>query len=200
LFVGICCIAASSLLTTKSLPKSCSKILCLTGRCYCLRRIIAPLIFAMALMHRACLAAHKVRTHPPSGKSDNSINGGISMSHIVTIETEIRDAQALCSACHRLGLSQPVQEQTRLFTGEASGYCVRLPDWRYPVVCDVDSGQIRFDNFEGRWGEQRELDRLLQAYAAEKAKLEARRQGYVVTEQQLECGSIKLTIHVGEAT
>ena len=33
----------------------------------------------------------------------------------------------------------------------ATGYCVRLPDWRYPVVCDTESGRVRFDNFEGRW-------------------------------------------------
>ena len=73
-----------------------------------------------------------------------------------------------------------------------------LPDWRYPVVCNTESGHIQFDNFEGRWGEQRELDRLMQSYAAEKAKLEARRQGHTVTEQALADGSIKLTVHVGE--
>jgi hypothetical protein len=121
------------------------------------------------------------------------------MSHIVTIETEIRDASALQAACHRLGLPQPVLETARLFSGEASGYCVRLPDWRYPLVCDVEVGQIKFDNFEGRWGEQCELDRLMQAYAIEKAKLEARRQGHAVTEQPLTDGSVKLSIHVGDA-
>jgi hypothetical protein len=43
------------------------------------------------------------------------------------------------------------------------------------------------------------LDAFLQAYAVEKAKLEARRQGHVVTEQQLSDGSIKLSIQVGGA-
>lgn len=120
------------------------------------------------------------------------------MSHIVTVETEIRDAAALSSACRRLGLPLPTHETARLFSGEATGYCVRLPDWRYPVVCDTESGRVRFDNFEGRWGEQRELDRLMQAYACERAKLEARRNGHTVTEQPLADGSIKLTVHVGE--
>jgi hypothetical protein len=41
------------------------------------------------------------------------------------------------------------------------------------------------------------LDRFLQAYAAEKTKLEARKQGYTVTEQQLADGSLKL--HILEA-
>lgn len=119
------------------------------------------------------------------------------MSHIVSVETEIRDAVALNSACRRLGLPQPNHETAQLFSGAATGYCVRLPDWRYPVVCDTESGRIQFDNFEGRWGAQRELDRLMQAYACERAKLEARRNGHTVTEQPLADGSIKLSVHVG---
>ena len=121
------------------------------------------------------------------------------MSHLVQIQTEIRDPVALRAACHRLGLAQPVLETTRLFSGQATGYSVKLPDWHYPVVCDVASGQVNFDNFAGRWGEQRELDRLMQAYAVEKTRLAARRQGHTITEQQLADGSIKLTIQVGEA-
>lgn len=121
------------------------------------------------------------------------------MSHIVAIETEIRDALALRAATRRLGLADPVLETTKLFSGEATGYCVRLPDWRFPAVCDTESGQIQFDNFAGRWGEQRELDRLVQAYACEKAKIEARRAGHSVTERQLPDGSIKLTVNVGGA-
>jgi hypothetical protein len=121
------------------------------------------------------------------------------MSHIVTIETEVRDVGALRTACRRLGLTEPALETTRLFSGEARGYCVRLPDWRYPVVCDVESGRVQFDNFDGRWGEQCELDRLMQAYAVEKTRLAVRRAGHSVTEQSLADGSIKLTIHVGGA-
>ena len=122
------------------------------------------------------------------------------MSHIVTVETEVRDVAALRAACRRLGLAQPVFETTRLFSGEATGYSVRLHDWRYPVVCDVESGQVKFDNFEGRWGQQRELDRLMQAYAVEKVLLESRRKGHAVTEQTLADGNIKLIIHVGDAS
>ena len=119
------------------------------------------------------------------------------MSHIVTIATEIRDVLALNSACHHLELPPPTKETAKLFSGEATGYCVRLPNWRYPVVCDTASGRVQFDTFEGRWGNQRELDRLLQTYACEKAKSEARRQGHSVSEQLLPDGSIKLTVHVG---
>ena len=83
-----------------------------------------------------------------------------------------------------------------LFSGRETGLTVQLPGWSYPVVCDTKSGQLKFDNFEGRWGDQKELDRFLQAYAIEKARIEARKNGHSVTEQQLADGSMKLTIQV----
>ena len=121
------------------------------------------------------------------------------MSHIVQIKTEVRDALAVQAACQRLGLEAPVLGTVTLFATEASGLLVRLPGWIYPVVFDTRSGQVRFDNYGGRWGEQAQLDRFLQAYAVEKATLEARRKGHTVTEKTLDNGSIKLTVTVGGA-
>lgn len=121
------------------------------------------------------------------------------MSHIVEIKTEVRDTEALKLACLRLGLTQPVTGTARLFTEEATGEAVHLPGWRYPAVFDVISGQVKYDNYEGCWGDPKELDRLLQAYAVEKARLEARRKGYLVTEQPMADGSIRLTVRVGGA-
>jgi hypothetical protein len=118
------------------------------------------------------------------------------MSHIVTIKTEVRDATAVRAACQRLGLPAPVQGTTKLFSGEVTGLAVQLPEWVYPVVCDTTSGQLKYDNFGGRWGDQVCLDRFLQAYAVEVARAEARRKGHTCTEQTLADGSIKLTIQV----
>ena len=119
------------------------------------------------------------------------------MSHIVTIKTEVRDAVAVRAACQRLRLAEPVRGTTRLFSGEATGLAVKLPGWEYPVVADLASGTLRYDNFGGRWGDPAHLDRFLQAYAVERARAEARRKGHVCTEQTLPDGSIKLTIQVG---
>jgi len=119
------------------------------------------------------------------------------MSHLVTIKCQVRDPVAVEAACRRLGLAVPEQGTAKLYAGEASGLIVRLPGWQYPVVCDTAAGEIRFDNFGGRWGEQRELDRFLQRYAVEKAMLEARRQGHSVVEQALADGAIRLTVNVG---
>jgi hypothetical protein len=47
------------------------------------------------------------------------------------------------------------------------------------------------------WGDQAHLDKFLQMYAVERAKLEARKKGYAVNEQALNDGSIKLQIIEG---
>ncbi|MBR9803339.1 DUF1257 domain-containing protein [bacterium] len=122
------------------------------------------------------------------------------MSHIVEIQTEVRDPVAVYSACDRLKLPQPKQGTFQLFSTTATGLGVQLPEWRYPVVCETESGTVRFDNYGGRWGKQVHLDRFLQSYAVEKAKLEAHRQGHTLTEKSQADGSIKLTVNVGGAT
>lgn len=123
------------------------------------------------------------------------------MSHIVVVKAEVRDAIAVRAACQRLGLDEPVQGTVKLFSGEATGLAIQLPDWVYPVVADLATGTVRYDNFNGRWGDQQHLDRFVQSYAVEKCRLEARKHGHVVSEAQLPDGSIKLTIQVaGGAT
>jgi hypothetical protein len=126
--------------------------------------------------------------------SHNNKGGQKQMSHIVSIQTKIHDPVAINAACQRLGLSAPVQGTANLFSGQATGLIVRLPGWEYPVVIDTATGNAKYDNFEGHWGNQSELDRLLQMYAVERAKLEARRKGLTVTEQALQDGSIKLQL------
>jgi hypothetical protein len=118
------------------------------------------------------------------------------VSHIVQIQTQVRDATAVAAACQRLGVAPPAHQTVRLFNTTATGLAVQLPGWRYPLVCELSSGQLAYDNYGGHWGKPQELDRFLQLYACEKAKLEARKKGYSVAEQSLSDGSIKLTIQV----
>jgi hypothetical protein len=122
------------------------------------------------------------------------------LSHIVKIATQLKDAEAVRAACRRLGLEEPTQGKFRVFTTDVTGLAVKLPGWTFPVVCQPDTGQVQYDNYGGSWGQPAELDKFLQAYATEKAKLEARKKGYSVSEQQLKDGSIKLSIHVGGAS
>jgi hypothetical protein len=120
----------------------------------------------------------------------------VHVSHIVKIKTQVRDPAAVQAACKRLGLNEPVHGKTKLFSGRVTGLAVQLQGWHYPVVFDTTTAQAHFDNFNGHWGDQKELDRFLQAYAVEKAKLEARKKGHSVTEQALANGSIKVSIQV----
>jgi hypothetical protein len=119
------------------------------------------------------------------------------VSHIVTVMTEIRDPDAVRAACRRLGLPEAENGTAKLFSGEATGLLIRLEGWVYPVVVDTATGGITFDNYGGAWGQQDQLDRFLQLYAVERAKIEALKRGHSVTEQDLPDGSIKVTIGVG---
>jgi hypothetical protein len=91
------------------------------------------------------------------------------MSHIVTVQTRVHDPAAVRAACQRLGLSGAAEGTAQLYSGEATGLIVQLPGWQYPVVIDALTGTLRYDNFEGHWGDKAQLDHFLQAYAVEKA-------------------------------
>jgi hypothetical protein len=116
------------------------------------------------------------------------------VSHIVTIRTKVYDVAAVAAACERMRLPAPQRGTVQLYSGEACGVLVQLPDWVYPAVVDTATGEVRYDNYEGRWGTLSHLDRFLQLYAVEKAKVEARKKGYAVAEQALNDGSIRLQI------
>jgi len=121
------------------------------------------------------------------------------LSHIVTIKTEVRDPAAIKAACRHLHHPQPTYGETRLFSGSRTGWRVQLPAWRYPIVCETETGTVHYDNFNRCWGNPERLDEFLQRYAVEKARIEAHKAGHTCTEQQFEDGSIKVTVNVGGA-
>jgi hypothetical protein len=121
------------------------------------------------------------------------------LSHIVEIKTEVRDEAAVKAACARLQLPTPEHKTVRLFSATATGLCVQLPGWSYPVVANLATGQLQYDNYQGTWGRQEELNRFLQGYTVEKAKIEARKKGHSVSETRLQDGSIRVTVRVGGA-
>jgi hypothetical protein len=116
------------------------------------------------------------------------------MSHLVKIPTQIRDQAAVAAACERLGLPASVHGTAQLYGGAVTGLLVQLPGWLYPLVIDTATGNVQFDNFNGRWGDQAQFDSFLQRYAVEVARLEARKQGHTFTEQATQGGSIKVQI------
>jgi hypothetical protein len=118
------------------------------------------------------------------------------MSHIVQIKTEVKDEMAVRAACLRLKWEQPTFGDFRVYAVTRTGLGVKLPGWSFPVVCNLQTGAVDYDNFNGSWGAQKTLDQFMQAYTIEKAKLEAAKMGYSVYEESLVDGSVKLTVNV----
>ncbi|MBA4019173.1 MAG: hypothetical protein C0483_18560 [Pirellula sp.] len=115
------------------------------------------------------------------------------MSHTVTIQVQVRDLPALIAACRRLVLGAPVPGEHALFAENVRGYAVQLKDWNYPVVFNLEEGKAAYDNYNGKWGQQKELDNLLQGYSVELAKSTMRRRGWSPIETLRPDGSILLT-------
>ncbi|MGE3805248.1 MAG: DUF1257 domain-containing protein [Gemmataceae bacterium] len=118
------------------------------------------------------------------------------MSHLVTLKARFQDVAAVEAACRRLNLPAPVKGTARIYSTEATGLIVQFPGWTFPAVIDVTSGTVAYDNFNGNWGADVEIQKFMQMYAVEAAKIEARRKGHTCSEQLLADGSIKLAIEV----
>ena len=84
------------------------------------------------------------------------------MSHIVTIQVEVKDFDAIKSACRRLELKEPAYGRTEIFQTEVEGVLVQLPDWIYPVVCVLETGEVKYDTYNGNWGDEKHLHRFVQ--------------------------------------
>jgi len=96
------------------------------GLSYCLRSAAA-----MQLLH-----VHKEEVHV--------------MSHIVQIQTDIRDPVAIPAACERLQLPAPVFGETNLFSGSATGHAVRLPGWRHRPSMSQAISRSEIAKFRGK--------------------------------------------------
>jgi hypothetical protein len=125
------------------------------------------------------------------------------MSHFTTIETQIRDIEALRGACGELGL-------TLVSNGQARGYGGKTHQGEYVIGLkgpyDVALNRQADGSFQlttDWWGNHVEKEvgknfgRLLQFYGVWKTAMEAARKGYMATRQPMKNGSIKVTITGG---
>ena len=128
------------------------------------------------------------------------INRKENMSHIVQIKTQVKSEAAVQAACKRLHLPPAKHGTFELYTETVTGLGIELPKCRYAVVTNLETGDLKFDNYRGKkWGDQEYLDQFLQRYTVEAATIAARKQGHSVQEQKLDDGSVKLSIQVGGA-
>ena len=140
------------------------------------------------------------------------------MSHVAIIEIEITDLAALAAACRRQGFAFRENQKTYKwydrwegdyplpegFSQEDLGKCdhaIQVPgaDYEVGVVkARRRTGYQLLWDFWSQGGLTEKLgqkgEKLVQAYGVEKAKREARKQGFSVHETTREDGSVRLTL------
>jgi hypothetical protein len=122
------------------------------------------------------------------------------MSHFTTIQTKVRDLNALRHALGELGVTLHEKTNARGYAGNTlkGDYVIRLkgpydiavnktPDGSYGLTTDWWDGHVA-QEVGPTFG------RLLQLYGIHKTTIEARKRGHLVQRKPQRDGSIKLTI------
>ena len=122
------------------------------------------------------------------------------MSHFTTIKTQIKDLEALKSACAEMGLPVLEKAQARGFYDNRlkAEYVIQLKDPYDIAVQKQKDGTfgLTSDLFAGHVEKEvgSNYGKLLQLYAVHKAMKKARKKGHLVTRQHKNDGAIKLVI------
>ncbi len=111
------------------------------------------------------------------------------MSHTVTTKVKFAQPAAgeagkespLAKAVVRLGGKFLGQGNHKLYQGTETGAGFTLPEWRYPIVLSP-SGELKYDDYHGSWGNVKDLGRLQDFYAVEAARAAANERGLMVQE------------------
>jgi hypothetical protein len=122
------------------------------------------------------------------------------MSHFTTIQTQVRDLDALRLALGELGVTLLANTEARGYAANKlkGDYVIRLkgpydialnktPDGSYGLTTDWWGGHV-----EKEVGSQ--FGRLLQLYGVHKTMIESRKKGHMVQRKAQKDGSIKLVI------
>ena len=118
------------------------------------------------------------------------------MSHVSQMQVKITDVDAMKAACKRMNAQFCGKGFVTFYDEtEVGGIVIQLPGWQYSIVVKPD-GSIRYDNYNGEWGDIKELNLFKQLYAIETAKQKAEEKGYTYQEDELPNGVLKLTIQI----
>ncbi|MEF3313776.1 DUF1257 domain-containing protein [Paenibacillus sp. GYB004] len=122
------------------------------------------------------------------------------MSHFSTLQTTIKNIEAVQIACKELGLELVQEGQARGYQGRAilGDYVIickgpydvvlnKQPDGQYTLITDWYQGHVAKEIGDGG-------GRLLQTYGVALATMEARKLGYSVSRQSMPDGSVKVVL------
>jgi len=107
------------------------------------------------------------------------------MSHTATVKTMLKDELAIRAACKQLGLPEPVIGEVKLHSTTEKGLLIKLPNWKFAIAVNLETGVAMYDNYEGVWGKIAELDKFTQAYSQQVAMMQLGADGYAVDESTL---------------
>jgi hypothetical protein len=125
------------------------------------------------------------------------------VSHFTTIETQIRDIEALRSVCNELGLALVQNTQARGYGGKThQGEYVVVLKGPFDIALNKQASgayQLTTDWWDGHVEKEvgQKFGRILQSYGVWKTAMEATKKGYMVTRHGLKNGCIKVTISGG---
>jgi len=110
------------------------------------------------------------------------------------LDTELKDIDGIRAACDHLNLPAPEEGTFQLFSESVSGLGIKLPGWKYPIVVDLKTGKVKFDNYNGTWGKAEELNNFQNRYLAATTIAMARRRGLSVKEVEESAGVVRLKV------
>lgn len=127
------------------------------------------------------------------------------MSHVSKVNVEIKSFGALKKAIERLGGT--IKEGVKKFRAYGTGKCDHAISFGEEGMYEMGISEnqdgtfdLNWDNFAGGHGlvgkVGKNCENIKKFYAAEAAKIEARKKGYSVQECQTEDAGIRLTIEV----
>lgn len=99
------------------------------------------------------------------------------MSHSQTIKVLVNNKEALELTAKEMNAKSFSTEETdvRMYDGTYKGMFVHFKNWNYPVV--IANGDLRYDSYNGAWGNERDLKQFRQTYAANVVIVEGQREG-----------------------
>lgn len=116
---------------------------------------------------------------------------GIHISHTTTVDIKFKNKEAVVKAATLLNATILGEGTHRLFSSNETGLALKLPSWHYPMVIHQD-GTVAFDNYNGAWGNIKDLDRFKELYATEAVKAQCDVEGWYYEQNPQ---TLELTIH-----
>lgn len=88
------------------------------------------------------------------------------MSHSQTIKVLVTNKEALEATAREMNaqsFSTEIQD-VKMYDGTYRGMFIHFQNWKYPTV--ISDGELRYDSYNGSWGNEKDLQAFRQNYAA----------------------------------